>query len=154
MANNVDSVLVELLEYLDQRVQRREEAAGDICRAAGEGDIARHDQLQVIAIAHHLDAGAAQLLAQTLFLAVSVVAVTRTRSATYHGTDQRALAPVLLARGSCPDQRTRCSAAAAVDASLAGFTLAGIGIVGTTCQQRDAGRGSNKSFDFHAFFLN
>src|SRR5690606_24969862 len=147
MANNVDPVLVELLEHLDQRVQRREEAAGDIRRAAGEGDVARHDQLQVIAVAHHLHAGAAQLLTQTLLLTVSVVAVTRTRGAPYHGTDQRALTPVLLARGSRPDQRTRCSATAAVDARLAGFTLTGIGIVGTTCQQRNTGRGGNKCFD-------
>src|SRR5690606_25500630 len=154
VADDIDTVLVELLEHLDQRVQGRVEAAGNVRRAAGEGDIAGHDQLQVVTVAYYLHAAAGQLLAQALLLAVNIVTVAGAGRATNGSTDQRALGTVILAGGGRTDQRAGHGSAAAIDASLASLTLTGIGVIGTACQQGNTGGSGNQCFDFHGFFLN
>src|SRR5690606_3194977 len=153
VTDDVDAVLVELLEHLDQGIQGRIETAGNIRRAAGKGDVARHDQLQVVTITHHLHTGTGQLLTQTLLLAVHIVAVPATRGATDRSTDQGSLGAVLLAGGSGSDYRAGHGAGPTVDAGLACLTLAGIGVVGTASQQRHTGGSGNQCFDVHTLFL-
>ena len=102
MADDVDAVLVELLEDLHQRVQRRVEAAGDVRRVAGESDVARHDQSQVVAIALNLNTGALQRLAQLGFLGVDVIAIATARRTTDRGADQRALVRSFLLEVAAP----------------------------------------------------
>ncbi len=140
MADDVDTVLVELLEHRDQGIQGRIEAAGNIRRVAGESDVARHDQLQIIAIALHLHPSTLQGLAQLGFLGIDVVAVATTGGTAHCRTDQGAFTAVFLARGGGADHRTRHRTDPAVNARLAGFTLTGVRIAGTACQHSQAGR--------------
>src|SRR5690606_7573788 len=99
VADDLDAVLVVLAEGRGQVVQRGVEAAGDVCRVGGEGDVAGHDQLDGVALALHFHAGALHAAAQLLFLLVGVVAVTGTGRATDRGADQGALATVLVVDG-------------------------------------------------------
>ncbi|MNQ38090.1 hypothetical protein D3C85_516530 [compost metagenome] len=138
VADDVDAVLVELLEHRDQGIEGRVEAAGNIRRVAGEGDVARHDQLQVIAIALHLHARALQGLAQLGFLGVDVVAIAAACGTAHCGADQCAFGPVFAARSGRPDHGTGHGTDTAIDSGFTGFTLAGVGIGGTAGQEGNA----------------
>src|SRR5690606_32435254 len=134
MADDIDAVLVELLEYQHQRVQGRVKATGNICRAAGKGDVARHDQGQVVALALNLDTSALQRLAQLGFLGIDVITVATSSGTTNCRADQRTLGTILLARRRCTDHGATDRAYATVDTGLARFALACIG-VGRTAGQ-------------------
>ena len=101
MADDLDAVLVVLAERAGQVVQRGIEAAGDVGRIGGEGDIAGHDQLDGVALTLHFHAGALHAATQLFFLLVGVIAITSATGATDSRADQRALATVVMA-----DQRT------------------------------------------------
>src|SRR3990167_3577860 len=95
-ADDLDAVLVELLERAGEVVQRRIEVADDFRRVGGEGDIARHDQLDLIALTLHLHPRALHALAQRRFLLVGVVTVTGATGTTNGRANQRALAAVIM----------------------------------------------------------
>ena len=123
MPDNLDAVLVVLLERVGQLIERRVEIAGDIRRVGGKSDIARHDQLEVIPIALHLNPGSLHAATQFSFLLVRVIAVTTGCRTAHRRTDQRALAAILLARRGRPDCRARQRTQGAVGGRLTHFTV-------------------------------
>ncbi|MCY1418007.1 hypothetical protein D9M71_335530 [compost metagenome] len=132
VADDLDAVLVELLEGVRQVVQRAVEGRRDVRRVGGEGDVARHDQLDVVALALDLHAGALHLPTQFGFLLVGVVAVARGGGAHRGGADQRTLATVVMVDGGTGDGAGQC-AQRAVLGGLAHATLGrslGVGVVG------------------------
>src|SRR5690606_23931359 len=137
VADDIDAILVEFLEHQYQRIQGGVEAAGDVRRVAGEGDVARHDQGQVVAVTLDLYASALQLQAQLVLMGSNVLPVTAGCRATDRRADQRALGALLLARSGRTDDRTADGADTTVDARLAGLSLTGIGVGRATDQQRD-----------------
>src|SRR5690554_4310985 len=154
VTDNLDAVLVEFLEHQNQGVQGVVEAGGDVGGAGGEGDVARHDQDQVVALTLHLHPGVDQGLTQLGFLLVHVGAVATRGQATHGGADQRALGAVLLAGGGRTDGGTRHGAEAAIHTHLARLLFAGIGIGGTTGQQCNAGSNGGQSTPvLHSNFL-
>ena len=102
-ADHFDGVLVELLERASQVVQRRVEAWRDVGRVGGEGDVAWHDQLDLVALALHLDAGIGHLCAQCGFLLVGVVAVTGCCGTHCGCADQCTFTPVVVVDGGTGD---------------------------------------------------
>ena len=73
-------------------VQHRHELRLQVAAVEGEGDVARHVQGDVVALADHVDAGTGHARAQRGFLAVLVGADRATGEAADAGADQRALA--------------------------------------------------------------
>src|SRR3990167_4970209 len=154
MADDVHTVLIELLEHRNQRIEGWIKAAGNIRRVAGEGDIARHDQLQIIAIALHLHASALQGLAQLGFLGVDVIAVATTGRTTDCSADQGTFAAILLARCGRTNHRTSHCANTTIDARFACLALTGIGVGGTAGEYaKTEGNNSQISPQLHAYFL-
>ncbi len=117
-ADHFDGVLVELLERTGQVVQRRVEAWRDVGRVGGESDVARHDQLDLVTLALHFNAGIGHLRAQLGFLLVSVVAITGCGGTHGSSTDQCTLATVVVVDGGTGDS-TGQRAQAAVLGGLA-----------------------------------
>ncbi|MNE09560.1 hypothetical protein D3C80_1022430 [compost metagenome] len=96
VADDFNGVLVELLQRAGQVVQWRVEVWRDIRRIGGEGDIARHDQLDLVAFTLHFHAGVGHARPQCGFLLVGVVAVACRRGTGDSSADQRALATVVV----------------------------------------------------------
>ncbi|MCY1445783.1 hypothetical protein D9M71_623120 [compost metagenome] len=99
VADDFNGVLVELLQRAGQVVQWRVEVWRDIRRIGGEGDIARHDQLDLVAFTLHFHAGVGHARPQCGFLLVGVVAVTGSSGTDGGGTDQCAFATVVVIDG-------------------------------------------------------
>ena len=133
VANDLDGVLVELLERVGQVVQRLVEAAGDRVRVGGEGNVARHDQLDLVTLALHLDPGVRHAFTQFFLLLVGVVAIARRTGTRNDCANQRALATVVMVdgrTGQCTSQRTEAAVlggfAHAAFGTIAGLSLAAV----------------------------
>ena len=133
VANDLDSVLVELLEGVGQVVQRLVEATGDRVRVGGEGNVTRHDQLDLVTLALHLNPGIGHAFAQFFLLLVGVVAVARRTGTRNDCANQRALATVVMVdgrTGQCASQRTKAAVfggfAHAAFGTIAGLSLAAV----------------------------
>ncbi|MCY1173781.1 hypothetical protein D9M73_139560 [compost metagenome] len=118
IADDLDLVLVELFERARQVVQRLIETWGNVRRIGSERDVARHDQLDLVALALHFNTGVGHAGAQFFLLLVGVVAVTGGGSTDYCRTDKRTLATVIVVDRST-GQRTGQSAEATVFRGLA-----------------------------------
>ncbi|MCY1530282.1 hypothetical protein D9M68_654630 [compost metagenome] len=151
VADHLDVVLVVLLEGGRQVVQRAVEVAGDIRGVGGEGDVAGHDQVEVVALALHLYTGAFHAAAQFRFLLVDVVAIAGTGCASHGSADQRALATVVVIDRGTGDGTCQ-GAQGAVLGGLAHAALArglGLGVVGalrgTARQHGESGDGDDQA---------
>src|SRR5690606_19762137 len=94
MTNDLHTVLVVLSERGRQVIERTVEIAGNLRRVGGEGDVARHDQLDVITLALHFHTGALHAAPQFGLLLVGVIAVTGPGCTGNRGANQRALAAI------------------------------------------------------------
>jgi hypothetical protein len=99
ITDDLDHVLVVLLQRTGQVVQRRVETAGNRGRVGGEGNVARHHQLDGVALTLNFNTGVSHAGAQRGFLLVCVVTVTCGACTHDSGTDQCALATVVVVDG-------------------------------------------------------
>ncbi|MNY01338.1 hypothetical protein D3C86_1338660 [compost metagenome] len=118
IADDLDLVLAELFQRARQVVQRLIETWGNVRRIGSERDVARHDQLDLVALALHFNTGVGHAGAQFFLLLVGVVAVTGGGSTDYCRTDKRTLATVIVVDRST-GQRTGQSAETTVFRGLA-----------------------------------
>ena len=99
MTLDLDDGLVILLQHQRYGFQGIHERRLDRRLVQVEGDIARHHQLNLVAVAHHPYAAAFKLAAQLGFLLVHVVADTTTDGGATGRANQGSLAAVTLAGG-------------------------------------------------------
>src|SRR5690606_37478524 len=101
-------------------------------RVGGEGDVARHDQLDVVTLALHFHAGALHAATQLGLLLVGVIAVTGSGCTGDRRANQRTLAAILLARSRRANGSAGKRTQTAIDGSFVNVTrlLIFIGIIG------------------------
>ncbi|MNZ34806.1 hypothetical protein D3C78_521890 [compost metagenome] len=152
VADHFNGVLVELLEGVGQVVQRRVEARGDVGRVGGKGDVARHDQFDLVALALNLDTGVGHAFTQRGFLLVGVVTITCGGSTDGGSADQRTFAAVVMVDGSTGNGTGQRAQAAVLGGfahpcgALLRLTLAVIRVLaGTTGHQRGSGSDDNQT---------
>ena len=122
-------------QHQAHRVQHRVEVGTQLVGVGVEGDIAGHDQADVVALTHHAHARALQLFAQLLFLHVHVGAHARADDTAAQGG-----VAGLLGRVHGAHQAADGCRAQSVGGGLAGLLLAGVG-VGGAGDQHGTGRG-------------
>ena len=64
---NIDAGVIEFVQHDSDRIKCRNKHLTDGCGIGGKSDIAGHDQVQIITLTLHSDAGAFQALTQNLF---------------------------------------------------------------------------------------
>ena len=97
MADHVDIGRRIGLQDIGHIIEDGEEVRLDIGLAGGKGHIARHHQIEVLALAAHGHARPAQAFAHLALLTVHVIADARAREGADTGADQR-IAAVITAR--------------------------------------------------------
>ena len=112
----------------------------------GEGNVFRHHQFDLVAVAFHIHAGVGQAFAQFFLLVVHVAADARADRAAGQGGVARAFAAV----GQCADDAAGRRAAESVHGGFAGFLCAvGVGNAAAEHQGRGNGDDSNRVEQFH-----
>ncbi len=130
MAVHIHESLVEFAQHDGHRVQHLIEGRLDVRLIGGEGDVGRHVENDVVAMAGDRYAGALEAFAQLSFLVVHVEADAAARQCTEACANQHGLAGLYIGgraeEGACGGAEK--GAGACADGGVGNLLLAGIGI--------------------------
>jgi len=144
---------VKLHQHLADGVQHRIEGRRHPVTVGGKGDIARHDEADIIARTLNTYARTFQLLTQLHLLLVHVIADTTTDGTTDSCAGQSSLATIIIIDRRTQHRTRQCTYAGTLGGT-GGFGLLSVGVQrGTTAQhQRTHGRCQHQFF--HTSLLN
>src|SRR5690606_24667131 len=128
MATDFDGSFVKFSQHQCHGIQHVIEVRTDNCATSSEGNIARHNQINLIAFTTYLNPGTLQTLTQRSFLAIHVITYTTTDGTTGHSTGKRTLFTVALAGRRCANYRTGYGTNSCPFSCVAGFLLPRVGI--------------------------
>ncbi|MNF60562.1 hypothetical protein D3C84_421830 [compost metagenome] len=149
MTDHVQASLVELGHHHGHAGQGVGTGGFELGAGAVEGDVVRHVEDQLIAVASHADAGALQLLAQLGFLHIHVVTDTATQGGASGHAGQYALLAITLAGGERAHGSAGGGTGQCAPGALGGLGFTGIGIGGTACHGDGQGKCRNQFLEMH-----
>ena len=149
MADHVQASLVELGNHHGHTGQGVGTSRFQLGAGAVEGDVVRHVEDQLIAIAGHTDAGTLQLLAQLGFLHVHVVTDTATQGGAGGHAGQDALLAVTLAGRESPHGGASRGTGQCAPGTLGSLGFTGIGIGGAASHGDGQGKCRNQFLEMH-----
>src|SRR5690554_6609495 len=149
MTVDLDHGFVEFLQHQRHGFQHAGERRANGALAGIEGDVAWHDQLDLITVSDNPDTSTLKALPELGFLAIHVVANTTTHSRTAGGTDQGAFTTVTAAGCGSTYRSTADGTDNTALGSAGGLLLARVRVVGHTARKAEGSYGKGNQGFFH-----